>query len=367
MAEDIQQLAVLRGQIDALDTQVLSLINQRALLAQAIGQLKQGAVYRAEREAQVLRRIGDLNQGPLPRETVVQLFREIMSACLALERPLSVAYLGPQGTFTQSASIRQFGHAATQQPCVSIDEVFREVEVGNADYGVVPVENSTEGAVNRTLDLLQTTPLHLCGEIELRIHQSLLRKVDGMLNAAVVYSHAQSLAQCHDWLSLHLPGVVQVAVASNAEAARRAAEDDSALAIAGEQAAETYGLVRLHDRIEDEPDNTTRFVVIARNDVSQASGSDKTSLLMAAPNKPGAIVSLLEPFREHGVSLTKLESRPARHSLLSTLGAASPWEYVFFVDIEGHREDIPVKLALQAITTEANYVKILGSYPKRVV
>jgi chorismate mutase/prephenate dehydratase len=367
MTENIQQLAVLRGQIDALDTQMLSLINQRAGLAQAIGQLKHGAVYRAEREAQVLRRIGDLNQGPLPKEAVVQLFREIMSACLALERPLSVAYLGPQGTFAQAASIRQFGHAAKQQPCASIDEVFREVEVGNTDYGVVPVENSTEGAVNRTLDLLQTTPLHLCGEIELRIHQSLLRKIDGMLDVAVVYSHAQSLAQCHDWLSLHLPGVVQVAVASNAEAARRASEDASALAIAGEQAAEIYGLIRLHDRIEDEPDNTTRFVVISRNDVAQASGSDKTSLLMAAPNKPGAIVSLLEPFREQAVSLTKLESRPARHGLLSALGAASPWEYVFFVDIEGHREDLAVKTALQAVTTEANYIKILGSYPKRVV
>ncbi len=367
MKEDLQQLAALRSRIDALDEQMLALINQRAELAQAIGKLKNGSVYRAEREAQVLHRIATLNSGPLANETVQRLFREIMSACLALERPLRVAYLGPVGTFTQAASLRQFGHAAQQQPCASIDEVFREVEVGNVDYGVVPVENSTEGAVNRTLDLLQTSSLHICGEVELRIHQSLLRKVAGLEGVAVLYSHAQSLAQCHNWLSAHLSGIKQVAVPSNAEAARLAAADDSALAIAGEIAAEVYGLNRIYDGIEDEPDNTTRFLVIAVQDVAQPSGQDKTSLMLAAPNQPGAIVRLLEPFRDHGVSLTKLESRPARHSLVNVVDSGNPWEYVFFVDIEGHREDSAVKAALQVMGHEASFVKVLGSYPKRVL
>lgn len=367
MTENVEQLTAMRCQIDGIDEQMLELLNQRAKLAQSIGRMKQGMVYRAEREAQVLRRIATMNHGPLDHEAVMRLFREIMSACLALEKPLRVAYLGPQGTFSQAASIRQFGHAALQQPCISIDEVFRSVEVGHADYGVVPVENSTEGAVNRTLDLLQTSRLSVGGEVDLRIHQSVLRKVNGLDGVTVVYSHSQSLAQCHDWLSAHLPGVSQVAVASNAEAAKLAEQNEQAVAIAGEHAAEVYGLLRVADRIEDEADNTTRFVVIAREDVSTPSGQDKTSLLLAAPNCPGAIVSLLEPFRAQGVSLTKLESRPARHDFLGELNGDSPWEYVFFVDIEGHREDNAVKKALQAMSTSANFVRILGSYPKCVL
>lgn len=350
MAEDLQQL---RTQIDAIDEQLLALINQRASHAQSIGRLKNGAVYRPEREAQVLRRIKDMNSGPLSDETVARLFREIMSACLALEKPLSVAFLGPQGTFSQAAAIKQFGHAAETRPCASIDEVFGEVNAGGADYGIVPVENSTEGAVNRTLDLLQDTPLKICGEVDLRIHQSLLRKIPGLDGVRIIYSHGQSLAQCHEWLNRHLPAVPRVQVASNAEAAQMAAADESALAIAGEFAAEIYGLQRLFDNIEDEPDNTTRFLVLGKQDAT-ASGHDKTSLLMSAHNLPGAIMELLQPFARHGVSMTKLESRPARSGL---------WEYVFFVDIEGHRDDPAVAEALQELTGKAAFLKLLGSYP----
>ena len=350
MSEDLQQIRV---QIDAIDEQVLALINQRARHAQTIGRLKNGTVYRPEREAQVLRRIKELNSGPLADETAARLFREIMSACLALEKPLSVAFLGPQGTFSQAAAIKQFGHAAETRSCTSIDEVFREVNAGGADYGIVPVENSTEGAVNRTLDLLQDTPLKICGEVDLRIHQSLLRKIPGLDGINVIYSHGQSLAQCHEWLNRHLPAVPRVQVASNAEAAQMAAADESALAIAGEIAAEIYGLQRLFDNIEDEPDNTTRFLVLGKHDAT-ASGHDKTSLLMSAHNLPGAIMELLQPFARHGVSMTKLESRPARSGL---------WEYVFFVDIEGHRDDPAVSAALSELTNKAALLKLLGSYP----
>ena len=364
--EDTARLAELRREIDTIDIDMLELLNRRAALAQAVGKLKNGVVYRAEREAQVLRRVAEHNRGPMGREAVVRVWREIMSACLALERPLTVAYLGPQGSFSEVAALRQFGHAVQLQPCASIDEVFREVEAGSADYGIVPVENSTEGAVNRTLDLLQETPLHLSGEVALRIHHSLLRKVEGFEGVRVIYSHAQSLAQCRNWLAIHLPGVSQVAVASNAEAARLAAEDSSALAVAGETAAQHYHLYRLHDRIEDEPDNTTRFVVIATRDVAAPSGNDKTSLLLSRPNEPGAIVSLLQPFSTHGISLTKLESRPAR-SLLGGFSRGTPiWEYVFFVDIEGHREDAAVKAALQEVSAQASLMKVLGSYPGSV-
>ena len=350
MAENLQAL---REQIDAIDAQVLALINQRAQHAQTIGQLKNGTVYRPEREAQVLTRIKKINAGPLSDETAARLFREIMSACLALEKPLSVAYLGPQGTFSQAAAVKQFGHAAQTTPCASIDEVFRVVNAGAADYGIVPVENSTEGAVNRTLDLLQDTPLKICGEVDLRIHHYLLRKVVGLDGVKVIYSHGQSLAQCHEWLNRHLPSVPRVQVTSNAEAARMAAADKSALAIAGELAAEIYGLHCLFEHIEDEPNNTTRFLVLGLHDVG-VSGNDKTSLLMSARNLPGAILELLQPFARHGVSLTKLESRPADSGL---------WEYVFFVDVEGHRDTPAVAAALAELKDKAALLKLLGSYP----
>ena len=363
MAEDLQAL---RAQIDAIDEQVLALINRRAQYAQTVGRLKSGTVYRPEREAQVLRRLKELNAGPLNDETVLRLFREIMSACLALEKPLTVAYLGPEGTFSQAAAIKQFGHAALMRSCASIDEVFRDVNAGAADYGVVPVENSTEGAVSRTLDLLQDTPLKICGEAELRIHQSLLRKIEGLAGISVVYSHSQSLAQCHEWLNRHLPNIDKIPVVSNAEAARLAAADESAVAVAGAIAADIYGLQRLFDHIEDEPDNTTRFLVVAKDDAAP-SGRDKTSLLLSAPNLPGAIVKLLQPFVRHGVSLTKFESRPARHASVGKEDYDELWEYVFFVDIEGHRDDPAVSSALAEVRREASYLKLLGSYPAGVL
>lgn len=354
MNDELQQL---REKIDAFDSEILRLISERARYAQAIGRLKNGAVYRPEREAQVLCRVKENNPGPLSGETVSRLFREIMSACLALEKPLNAAYLGPQGTFSHAAAIKHFGHAAQTLPCVSIDEVFREVEAGAADYGVVPVENSTEGAVGRTLDLLVQTPLKICGEVELRVHQFLLCKSGGLDGIRKVYSHAQSFAQCHEWLNRHLPGVERVNVASNAEGARLAAGEEGSAAIAGEMAAELYELARLAQNIEDEPNNTTRFLVLGRHDAAP-SGHDKTSLVMSASNRPGAVYELLAPLARHQVSMTKLESRPSRTGL---------WEYLFYVDIEGHQQEEQVARALQEVQSRAAFLKVLGSYPVAVL
>ena len=355
----MDELSQHRASIDAIDEEILKLVNRRAEHAQAIGALKNGAVYRPEREAQVLRRIKENNPGPLSGETAARLFREIMSACLALEKPLAVAYLGPQGTFTQAAAVKHFGHAAETLPCSSIDEVFRQVAGANVDYGVVPVENSTGGAVGTTLDLLLETPLKICGEVVLRVHQHLLRKSGGLENIKTVYSHAQSFAQCHEWLNKNLPDVKRVSTESNAEAARMAAEDGSGMtaAIAGEAAAESYGLQVVTRNIEDEPNNTTRFLVIGQHDAAP-SGRDKTSLLMSAKNRPGAMLELLAPLARHEVSMTKLESRPSRMGL---------WEYVFFVDIEGHHQDVKVAQALAELSDKAAFVKILGSYPVAVL
>ena len=261
-------LAPHREAIDHIDQTILSLLNERAAHARAIGELKgSGVVYRPEREAEVLRRIKDLNEGPLPGESVARIFREIMSECLALEKPLSIAFLGPEGTFSQSAAIKHFGHAATTVPCVSIDEAFRAVESRTLDYVVAPVENSTEGAVGRTLDLMVSTPLKICGEVVLRIHHHLLRQSADAAPPRKVYSHAQSLAQCHEWLNRFLPDAERVSVASNAEAARLASEDATVAAIAGEAAAERYSLARLACNIEDEPNNTTRFLVLGHQDI----------------------------------------------------------------------------------------------------
>jgi chorismate mutase/prephenate dehydratase len=355
MADD--GLKNLRDRIDELDDQVLKLVSERARCAQEIGRLKNGTVYRPEREAQVLRRIMENNPGPLSDETAARLFREIMSACLSLEKPLTIAYLGPEGTFSQSAAIKHFGHAAKTGSCVSIDEVFREVEAGAVDYGVVPVENSTEGAVGRTLDLMLHTPLKICGEVELRVHQHLLRKVAGTDGIKRVYSHAQSLGQCHEWLNRNLGGVERISVSSNSEAARLAAEDDEFAAIAGEAAAEIYGLEMLAGNIEDDPNNTTRFWVIGKHD-APPSGQDKTSLVMAATNRPGAMHDLLTPFAKHQVSMTKLESRPSRTGM---------WEYVFYVDIEGHQNDQKVAVALAELKNQTSFMKVLGSYPVAVL
>ncbi|WP_066568198.1 prephenate dehydratase [Snodgrassella sp. CFCC 13594] len=356
---DNDQLKPHRDAIDNIDETVLRLLNERASHAHAIGELKgTKAVYRPEREAAVLQRIQALNQGPLPDEAVARLFREVMSECLAVERPLSITYLGPQGTFTEQAAIKHFGHAAHTLPCISIDECFRQVEARQADYVVAPVENSTEGSVGRSLDLLVSTSLTACGEVVLRIHHHLLRRVSHVANIRKVYAHAQALAQCHEWLSKNLPNdVARISVASNAEAARLASEDESAAAIASQTAAERYQLSALANNIEDEPNNTTRFLVLGNQNTS-ATGRDKTSLIVSAPNKAGAVHGLLKPFSNHGVSMTKLESRPSRAGL---------WEYVFFIDIEGHHQDKTIQAALKELSERAAFVKLIGSYPTAVL
>jgi chorismate mutase/prephenate dehydratase len=345
-----------RAAIDALDGELLRLISERARHAQAIGALKDGPAYRPEREAQVLRRVQAENRGPLSKEAVGRVFREIMSACLALEQKLSVAYLGPPGTYSHSAVARHFGDFVTAEPCASIDEVFRAAEGGRTDYAIVPVENSTEGAVGRTLDLMYQTPLTIVGEVKLRIVQNLLAKDTALDQVTRVYSHAQSLAQCVQWLARHLPSVARVAVASNAEAARLAAVERGAAAIAGETAAAIYGLDIIAAHIEDEPNNTTRFWVLGQHAVP-SSGKDETSLVMSAQNRPGAVYALLEPFAKHGVSMSRLESRPARTGL---------WEYLFFVDLDGHRDDPAVAAALAELKQRAPFLKLLGSYPAAV-
>jgi chorismate mutase / prephenate dehydratase len=348
------KLKGLRSQIDGIDDQLLKLLNQRAAIAQQVGHAKNGSVVlRPEREAQVLKRMVDTNPGPLPAQSVTTLFTEIMSHCRALEEPLSVAYLGPQGTFSEEAALRRFGSAISGLPCDSFDEVFRAVESGRASYGVVPVENSSEGAVGHNLDLLLQTSLRVCGEVDLPVHQCLLSRA-ALEQVRTVYSHPQSLGQCHDWLNAHLPKAMRHPVSSNAEAARLAAEHplDSA-AVAGQLASERFAVPVLAGNIEDDPRNTTRFLVLGNQDVAP-SGKDKTSLVMSAPNRPGAVHDLLAPLAKHGVSMNKLESRPARSGM---------WEYVFFVDIEGHLSDGKVAAALAELKSVAAFVKVLGSYP----
>lgn len=354
MSEDLQRL---RAEIDRLDEEVLQRLSRRAEIAHEIGRVKGGAVvYRPEREAQVLRRITGLNQGPLTDGTVWHIFREIMSACLALEQPLRIAYFGPEGTFTEGAAKKHFGSAPNFTAMSTIDEVFRAVEAGHADYGVVPVENSTEGAVGRTLDLLLQMPIRICGEVMLRIHQHLLSKAEKLEDVRRLYSHSQSLAQCHEWLNRHLPNLPRVPVASNAEAARMAAEDAESCAIAGEAAAARYGLNRLAHDIEDDPNNTTRFLVVGMHDAGP-SGRDKTSIVCASQNKAGAMYALLEPLARHDVSMSKFESRPSRTGL---------WEYVFYVDVEGHQSEERVAKAFAELRERAAFVKVLGSYPSAV-
>ncbi|OOZ39727.1 chorismate mutase [Solemya pervernicosa gill symbiont] len=357
-----EKLQAIRTRIDALDEELQALINERASLAQEVARVKladgeEALFYRPEREAQVLRRVKERNQGPLPAEEVARLFREVMSACLALEQPMQIAFLGPEGTFSQEAVLKHFGHSALTLPMAAIDEVFREVEAGSANYGVVPVENSTEGAINHTLDLLLKTPLKICGEVELRIHDHLMTQVDSLAEIKCVYSHAQSLAQCREWLDAHLAGVERVSVSSNAEAARLARDEAGAAAIAGYSAAELYDLKILESNIEDDPNNTTRFFILGRDDVP-ASGKDKTALLVSTKNKPGALSQLLEPLARHGISMTRIESRPSRKGV---------WEYVFFVEIEGHQDEEQVASALGALEREAAMYKILGSFPRAVL
>lgn len=348
-----RDIARLRREVDRLDDRLLRLLNRRAALARRIGALKGAAAYRPEREAQVLRRVSAANPGPLAAERVRGVFREIISACRAMEQPLRVAYLGPPGTFSEVAALRHFGSAVEARPCAGIDEVFRAAETGDADYAVVPVENSTEGAVGRSLDLLLATPLKICAEVVLRVRQSVMRRQAGLAGVRRVYSHAQSLAQCQKWLARHLPQAERVPVASNAEGARLAAREPSACAIGPALAARRYGLKVVASGVEDEPNNRTRFLVLGTLEPAP-SGRDATSLVMSAPNRPGALHALLAPMARHGVSLSRLESRPTR------LGQ---WEYYFYADLVGHRDDPPVAAALAELAQLAPFLKILGSYP----
>lgn len=361
------ELLKLRDRIDAIDKELLRLLNERAKIAQRVGHIKNGQIYRPEREAQVLRSLREQNSGPLGAASIERLFREIMSACRDLEQHLRIAFLGPEGTFSQAAAYKHFGHSVGSVPSATIDETFRAVETGRADYAVVPVENSTEGAVSRTLDLVVGSNLKICGEVLLPVHQNLLRLRNspsplvgegqdegGLTDIARIYSHAQSLAQCQHWLNKNLPNAERIPVSSNAEAARLAALDATSAAIAGELAAEIYGLAILSPRIEDDPNNTTRFLVLADHDTAP-SGKDKTSMVMSAANAPGAVVKLLQPLAEAGVSMTKFESRPVK---------GTNWEYLFFVDIEGHRDEGKVAAALKEVTARATFVKVLGSYPR---
>jgi len=346
-------LEKLRREIDALDDELTKLVDRRAGLAAEIGKLKKGGpAYRPEREAEILRRI---SSRILPKERMVAIFQEIISACRSLEEAIRVSYLGPEGTFSEQAVRKHFGAAVEAVPSGSVDEAFRRCESGAAQFAVVPVENSTEGAVGRTLDLLLATPLRICAEIELRVQQNLLSKEKDLKKLRRVYSHSQSLAQCQGWLAQNLPQAERVSVVSNAEAARLAAKEKSAAAIAGELAAKRYGLKILARSIEDAADNTTRFLVLGKIEPAPT-GRDRTSLVMSAENKPGAVHALLTPLAEHRVSMSRIESRPSR-------AKSGMWEYVFFIDVEGHQQDPAVSRALAALREKAPLLKILGSYP----
>jgi chorismate mutase/prephenate dehydratase len=357
------ELEQLRQRIDEIDAEIQALIADRARCAKKVGAAKgltqTADFYRPEREAQVLRSVMERNEGPLRDEELVRVFRELMSACLAQEEPLKVAFLGPEGTFTQSAVLKHFGHSIRALPLTTIEEVFHEVEAGVADFGVVPVENSTEGTINSTLDMFLTSPLKICGEVELRICQHLMGQMKEVGQIKRVCSHPQSLAQCRAWLAQSLPGIETVSVSSNAEAARRARDEDGTAAIAGDAAAEVYGLGILFANIEDHADNTTRFLVIGRR-LFPPSGEDKTSLLLSSSGTegPGVLHLLLDPLARNGITMTRIESRPSRRR---------KWDYVFFVDIGGHADDETVSEALREIEAQANLFRVLGAYPKAVL
>lgn len=359
-------LEAVRERIDAIDRDLQRLLNERADCALAVGRIKHAepgdqppVFYRPEREAQILARIKAENQGPLSDEDLARLFREIISCCLNLEQPLTIAYLGPPGTYTEAAAVKQFGHFAGTRALASIDEVFREVESEGAHYGVVPVENSTEGMVNHTLDCFMESPVLVCAEVELPIHHALLvsQKTTADDPITEIVSHAQSLAQCRHWLDTHYPGIPRTPVNSNAEAAQLVAGKPGLAAIAGEVAAERYGLRILATRIEDHPDNKTRFLVIGRQRVGP-SGRDKTSILVSTRNEPGALYKVLEPFHSHGISLTRIETRPAK---------SGSWSYVFFIDFDGHQSEPRIQEVLDEVGQVAMEVRSLGSYPQAVV
>src|SRR3984957_16347478 len=357
-------LEKVRGQIDAIDEKIHGLINDRARLEQQVGisKTREGRTvdfYMPEREAQVLRMARARNDGPLRDEEILRLFREIMSACLAQQEPLKVAFLGPEGTFTQAAVLTHFGHSVRGLPLASIDEVFHEVEAASADFGVVPIENSTEGTVNHTLDRFLASPLKICGEVELRIHHSVMGLMGSLGRIVRICSHPQSLAQCRAWLEEHMPNVEQVPVSSNAEGARRARDEKGTAAIAGQTAAEVYGLKVLAAEIEDRSDNTTRFLVLGRK-LFTPSGADRTTLLVSVghTDAPGALSRLLEPLAEYRISMTRIESRPSHRR---------KWDYVFFIDFEGHADEPHVAKALSELKRRSSLFRVLGSYPRAVL
>lgn len=359
---DNSKLDQVRHQIDELDNQIQELINARAKLAFSVGEAKGQSTraldyYRPEREAAVLRGVIERNQGPLSDAEIMRLFREIMSACLAQQEPLKIGYLGPEGTFTQQAVNRHFGHSVHAVSLPAIEDVFNQVQAGEADFGVVPVENSSQGVVSHTLDMFLESELKICGEVEMRIHQNLLSQAGGLAPIERVYSHQQSLSQCRGWLRRHLPDAECISVSSNAEAARRVRRAPDAAAIASRAAAEVYGLPILFADIEDHADNSTRFLVIGRM-LFTPSGEDKTSLLLANKEGPGSLYQLLRPLAENDINMTRIESRPSK------LGK---WDYVFFIDVEGHADQQPLMETLAQLKQEARFLKVLGSYPKAVV
>jgi chorismate mutase/prephenate dehydratase len=358
MPTDEEELARLRGAIDEIDEEVLRLVSQRACHAQAIGEVKkkvgQPFFWSPEREAEVLQKVEETNPGPLPGRFLRHWYLELMSACLALEKPLRVAYLGPEGSYTHAAALKYFGSSVGAVSEVSIGEVFRRAECGEVDFGVVPVENSTEGMVTHTLDMFFSSPLSICGETLLRIHHHLLCREEKLEGIARVYAHPQSLAQCRGWLEKHLPHAERLTASSNAEAVRIAAKEGKAAAIAGKNAAHIYGLPILASHLEDEPNNTTRFLVLG-NQQRKPTGKDKTSVLSSCLDLPGTLVHLLGPLARHGISMTKIESRPSKRGL---------WNYVFFLDIEGHMEDAVVQEAFEEMKKASILFKVLGSYPR---
>ncbi len=362
MSQDDDKLNMVRQRINALDRQIQRLISERAELAFEVGQSKgelpsAADFYRPEREAQVLRGVLERNEGPLSDSEMLRLFREIMSACLARQEPLKIAYLGPEGTFTQQAVYRHFGHSVLASGQPAIEGVFEQVQGGEADFGVVPIENSTQGVVSHTLDLFIESPLKICGEIELRIHHNLLTQATSLAAIDRVYAHQQSLSQCKNWLKRNLPNVELLAVSSNAEAARRVRSAPEAAAIAGLTAAEIYGVPVLFSRIEDQQDNTTRFLVIGR-ELFSPSGDDKSTLLVAGDEGPGLLHTLLTPLAELGINMSRIESRPA---------PGGKWEYVFFIDVDGHAEEEPLKGALARMQAMGGKCHLLGSYPRAVM
>lgn len=353
-------LLALRDQIDSIDRELLSLLNRRAGVAQQVGEIKKkegSVVFRPEREAQVIDGLKAANPGPLKSDNIAPIWREIMSACRALETPTRVAYLGPAGTFSEEAALGYFGSSIARVPCASIDEVFRSTAAGVADFGVVPVENSTEGMVARSLDIFLTTPLFIIGETSLFVRHNLLRKLNSTQDITAVCAHPQALAQCHEWLSLHLPHAERRPVASNAEGARLAAQDPTLAGIASVRAAGEYGLHVVAPAIQDDAHNRTRFAIVTdphRHPNPKASGHDCTSLVVSVANRPGAMYDILAPLKKHGVSMSRLESRPAR---------SGQWEYYFFIDLQGHPDEAHVQTAMKELREACAFFKVLGTYP----